>query len=412
MASFNLNLYKNTKPGANPDRPQSIYLSVYTDRNERIRLRTPIKVKPAHWSSEKQRVRHAGNAMDLNHDLKVIIDKSWEIYKKHKDKSADFLKEKLKKGLFSQNEEKSFIDFYNQFKEERAKTHAPRTIMKYNSLKLALENFASKRKFKLAFEALDATFYDKFTDYLRTKERPLLDDTIAKYVSNLKTFMDWAFERGHHKTTEYRKFKARRLPKVEIVTLNEDEVKAIEIHEPGSDKLKRVKDLFLFLIYTGQRVSDLITFDKSQIIDDRWVLEAEKTKKKKKIIVVPFKGWCAPALEILKKYDYQLPVISEQKLNDYIKELGKDVVYNEKKGLTRQVSKRRFRGSEEIITTGPLHDFMSSHMARRTCITVLIKKGMPLPILQKLTGHSDVKTLMKYENTSADDLEKALIGMM
>lgn len=163
-----------------------------------------------------------------------------------------------------------------------------------------------------------------------------------------------------------------------------------------------MKDLFLFLVYTGQRISDALTFSKDQMDGDVWTFEAEKTKRKKKFISIPLVGYAAPALRILKKYNHKLPVISEQKFNDYLKELG------ELAKLTRVVTKRRFRGSEEIVSTGPVFDFMSSHMARRTCITLLIKKKVPLPIIQKLTGHSDIKTLMKYENTDADDLTAAL----
>ena len=64
-----------------------------------------------------------------------------------------------------------------------------------------------------------------------------------------------------------------------------------------------------------------------------------------------------------------------------------------------------------MTTTGPVYEFMSSHMARGTCITLLIRKKMPLPIIQKLTGHSDIKTLMKYDNTGVDDLTAALREM-
>jgi len=53
---------------------------------------------------------------------------------------------------------------------------------------------------------------------------------------------------------------------------------------------------------------------------------------------------------------------------------------------------------------------MSSHMARRTCITLMLEKGVAITTLQKLTGHSSVKTLMKYENTSNEALEAEMLS--
>ena len=51
---------------------------------------------------------------------------------------------------------------------------------------------------------------------------------------------------------------------------------------------------------------------------------------------------------------------------------------------------------------------MTSHMGRRTFVTMLLQKGFPPTIVMKLTGHKDIKTLMKYENTSQDALVEAL----
>jgi site-specific recombinase XerD len=56
----------------------------------------------------------------------------------------------------------------------------------------------------------------------------------------------------------------------------------------------------------------------------------------------------------------------------------------------------------------PKYAFMSSHMARRTCVTILLEKGVPPTTVKRLTGHKDLKTLMKYENTGKDALAEAL----
>jgi site-specific recombinase XerD len=124
--------------------------------------------------------------------------------------------------------------------------------------------------------------------------------------------------------------------------------------------------------------------------------------KTKKMMRVPFKGFIRPALDILVKYDYELPSISQQKFNDYIKEVG------ERAGINEPVVIRRFSGNRLIEIKKPKHAFISSHMARRTCVTLLLQKGMPPTTVMKLTGHTDLKTLMKYENTCEDALVNAL----
>lgn len=396
VASFGFYLDNINKYGKNYARPLSIYIDIITDHKERIRQRTPLKVRPKHWDVHKQTVKHAANAIEINHELAQLEKLAFSIYQKYKAKPKSIIKEQLKMAFFEEKQDKSLRGVYDAFMRERAQVLAERTIRKYNTLIGALMDYDNG----LEFVDIDMHFYDGFTQFFR--DRGLLDDTIAKYISDLKTFMRWAARRGYHDNYEYDHFKAIRLPKMEIITLNEGEVRRLESFDPESDRMVRVRDLFLFLLYTGQRISDAMTFDQSQIIDGRWVFEAEKTKRKKKTIIVPFAGYTLPALEILKKYDYELPLVSEQKFNDYLKELA------HKAGLTREVSKRRFRGSEEIVISGPLWKFISSHAARRTCITLLIRKGVPLPVIQKLTGHSDVKTLMKYENTDIDDLATAL----
>lgn len=76
--------------------------------------------------------------------------------------------------------------------------------------------------------------------------------------------------------------------------------------------------------------------------------------------------------------------------------------------LTRQVRIKRFSGSQKIIIEKVLYDFMSSHMARRTCVTHLLEDGVPPTTVMKLTDHQDLKTILKYENTSLKALKSAL----
>jgi len=303
-------------------------------------------------------------------------------------------------------------EFYERFEEfitNRRQTGSILTIRKFNTLKKKLQEFEVKKHYKITFENIDLVFYDKFKSFMLNSENKrtdeangLLDDTIAKYISSLKTFMQWSLDRNYHSNTEFqhKQFAAKKKTKNEIVTLSEEELKRLYGKDLSNNpRLERVRDLFCFATFTGQRWSDIENFRKEDIKDGWWIFESYKTKKTMK---VPLKGFIAPALDILRKYDYELPRISSQKFNDYIKEVGALAEINE------TVTIKRLSGNQRIEIKKPKHEFMSSHMARRSCVTILLQRGMPPTTVMKLTGHTDLKTLMKYENTGDDALVKAL----
>jgi len=164
-------------------------------------------------------------------------------------------------------------------------------------------------------------------------------------------------------------------------------------------RLERVRDLFCFCVFTGQRWSDVISFSKDDLQDNTWEFESKKTKE---LMKIPLKGFIAQSLDILEKYNYVLPRISQQNFNIVIKEVGK------KAEIKSRVKIRRYSGNKLIEISKPKYKFMTSHMGRRTFVTILLQKGVPATTIMKLTGHKDLKTLMKYENTSQDALVEAL----
>lgn len=159
-------------------------------------------------------------------------------------------------------------------------------------------------------------------------EKGLLNDTVAKYMENLKNFMKWSLERGYHKNREFQRsdFSSSRKPKQDIVTLDFEELTKLFEHDFSEDKrLEQVRDLFCFAAFTGQRWGDIANFNKEDIKDDTWTFIVEKTGKK---TIVPFLGFNEPALTILKKYNYVLTELSNQKFNEYIKEAAETVELN------------------------------------------------------------------------------------
>src|SRR5690606_30659444 len=127
----------------------------------------------------------------------------------------------------------------------------------------------------------------------------------------------------------------------EIVVLTETELTRIyELDLGGRPTLERVRDLFCFACFTGQRFSDILRFSAADFKDNKWIFLSAKTKKK---VTVPCEGFIINGLEILKKYDIGMPKTSGQKFNDYIKEVGNLAEIDDPVKITR------FSGKKEII---------------------------------------------------------------
>lgn len=91
------------------------------------------------------------------------------------------------------------------------------------------------------------------------------------------------------------------------------------------------------------------------------------------------------------------------KLNDYIKDAA------EVAKLKRSVTIERMKGIEKVIIQQPLHQFITMHTGRRTCVSLLLNVAkMPISQIMDITQHTDYKTLRKYINEDPDALRNNL----
>lgn len=411
-----------------------LYCVLIIDRDHVIKVKTEYKITPKEWDFSKQiKKENLAGAIEFNAELatyKKDIEKEYKnIIKEHPDMTfyqvAESLKNfgKVKEKPFLKNEKDFFgvLDEYIAFLEGEV---APGTIKKYTTLKLSLQDFISenRRYTNLSFSMINHSFKDAYVKYLRErkpkgrqKTRPegfqkgLLNDTIGKYIETLKTFCGWASEPGrdYNKFNYYEKFKVssanrkREKQEKDIVTLTLPELKQFYLHDFSNDPChERVRDLFCFGAFTGQRWSDIERFEKDQLNGDVWTFTAYKTKKETEIDLI---GYSAPALDILRKYNYELPKISLVKFNKYLKDAGATA------GINSMVKIRRYVGSKEIEITRPKHKFLSSHSARKTAVSILLNDfNTPVTHVLEMTGHSDLKTLQKYINKDREARREAM----
>lgn len=411
-----------------------LYCFLIIDRLHMIKIKTEHVIFPKQWDFAKQGKRETlAGSIEFNNQLNNFKKDIFRMYQKIIKDQPDItfaqishvLKEygKTKEIPFLANKRKEFWPALDEFLNYLEGNTAPGTVKKFNTLKKSLSEFCSGHKLykNLSFSMIDFAFLDTYTAHLRTqkprgrqKTRPeglqdgLLNDTIGKYIENIKTFCKWAEERKYNTKTTYKDFtnvnpanRKRMKQDHDIVTLTLNELRQFYTHD-FSEKptFDRVRDLFCFATFTGQRWSDIERFDKSQVQGDVWIFEAYKTKSLVKIDLI---GFASSALDILKKYDYKLPKISLVKFNLYIKKAAAAA------GINSQVKIRRYSGANEIEIEGPKHEFVSSHMARRTCVSILLNVyNVPITAVQEITGHSDLKTLQKYINKDRKARQEAM----
>jgi integrase len=404
-----------------------VRLTIGFDRTHRFHCKTGMKVYPKQWDFDKQQMKSAATgAQNFNSLLRTLAEDVREYIgelmllddKPTFEQMRDLIQEYVStntKPRFSENE-KSFFQVYDEFLSRKEKELHPRTLQKFRSSKKMLETFTGKYYKRFSFESIDVNFIDKYKSFLqyeaynqklkeedKEKRKGFRDDTVAKYVENLKNFLRWSHEREFHTNTifQHSQFRVKRDNNLDIVTMTIHELKKFYEHDLTEfPSLERARDLFCFQAFTGQRWGDISTFNKEDVHGDTWIFEAQKTGKE---TIIPFVGFAAPAMDILKKYNFELPVISNQKLNDYLKLAAAEA------DLNRMVEINRSQGVKKLSYTKPLHEVISSHMARRTAVSILLNVyRLPVNQVMEITGHSDFKTLRRYIDKDREALRTNL----
>ncbi len=399
----------------------SINLIFTVDRYRRTKVRTDEKVNPKAWDPKRQRVKatHQGHILinryldDLENDVqsyyRINRDLDWSII----DKNVRAI---LRRVYVAGD---NFMDSINEYITIAEQSKSELTVKKYKSLLGHLHGYQDEYRISLSFKSITLDFYYQFLQhlynlpnirYLKKKlvkvddywllvdqedirngqAVGLFDETVSKYVDEIKTFMKWANETGRTNNQEYLKFKTNRRENLDIITIDESELLQFYQAKLSSETLEKARDLYCLENFTGQRISNIKRFDISQLQGDEWVFQIHKGKRQfKKEIKLGLVGFMAPALEIIKRYDYKLPTYAEPVLNRNIKRAAAEA------GLNAPVHIERFAGNKVIRIEGPKAQFMTTHTGRRSFINILLDKNVPPKTISDYTGQN-IKTIMKY----------------
>ena len=384
--------------------------------SKRIEFTTGYRIDAAKWDSDKQRVRNGctnklkQSASEINASLLGYYTEVQEIFKKFEVEEIMPTPEQIKEAfnaLYNPIEEvtprkstsNAFYKVFDEFVRDcgRQNDWTDSTYEKFAAVKNHLMNFRDG----LTFDFFDEKGLNDYVTYLRDVKE-MRNSTIGKQLSFLKWFLRWAFKNGLHQNNAYDSYKPKlKSTQKKIIFLTWEELNKLREFEIPAAKqaLDRVRDVFLFQCFTGLRYSDVFNLRRSDIKGDHIEVTTVKTSDS---LIIELNNHSKAILDKYKDVVFEddkvLPVITNQKMNDYLKELA------ELAGIDEPVRQTYYRGNERIDEVTPKYALLGTHAGRRTFICNALALGIPPQVVMKWTGHSDYKAMKPYIDI-ADDIK-------
>ena len=345
-----------------------------------IYMTTGIYLRPEHWDKTTAQVINHPQATDLNAYLfeKIINLQSIELayWKRGIQPTLAILRESIRKKIPAN------ITFL-QYCRRSISTSDKKTNTK-NNLMSTVRILSSFRP-GLDFPDLTYTFVKEFEGYL--KDRGSSTNTVAKHLRQLRTMVNEAINDGYIPQDSYpfRKFKIKQ-EKPEHAFLTPHELRKLEKLELPDIRQQHILHAFLFCCYTGLRFSDFRQLTDTNIVlvnRTPWLfITMQKTELEIKLpLQLLFQG---KAIEIISKYPS-------------VKNLA-DIPANAE--TNRIVA--------DIASIAHIKKRITFHTSRHTCATLLIYQGVPVTTVQKILGHTSLKTTQIYSEVLSDTVIKDL----
>ena len=338
-----------------------IEIRVYYDGKAKY-MSTRIRVFPKEW--QRGRVVGRVDAVILNKQLdRLLIDVRQIVYDMYEDGQIDI--DAIPSRLMAKRKPNvTFLDFC----EERTK------IRKYGKAVDSQERYERFLRFLKEYGKI-RTFYDlteakvmELDRYLKGQNNMKAKSRWNNYHRFLNSFILDAQKEGLLQLNPYDRVKIEKGSDFDGIDkyLTPEEFQKLRTATMPESRLERVRDLFVFHSYTCLSYHDLRAFDPKKIkeIDGKKLYVGHRGKTKIEY-TIPL---LAPALDILAKYGGKLPILSNVKYNEYIKEVAKAA------------------GIDKPVTT---------HWARHTGATLLLNAGVKIEIVSKVCGHSSIKMTEK-----------------
>lgn len=364
----------------NKDGTSAIIVRVSID-GERQDWSTKLACEPERWDGKAGKATgRSSKSFEINNRLQdiqtILTNHFYDIQRRHGFVTAEMVRNAYM-GI-TQREE-SLLKLYEQHLEDTKKlvglSKADPTYRKYERMYRRVVEFM-KKKYNITDIPLREIKYQFIVDlefFLRT-EYGYSQNTIYKCMKFFKQVINKAIRAGLITVDPFNGYKIS-VQRVDRGFLSEDDLKKMMEKEFASKRLEQVRDIFVFACFSGLAYIDLANLRVDNIqkmFDGRlWIVtHRQKTNTKVTVPLLP------PAIKILKKYEGKyldgqlLPIITNQKLNCYLKEIA-DIC-----------------GIEKNLTF---------HLARHTFATTMtLGKGVPIESVSKILGHTNIQTTQIY----------------
>lgn len=319
--------------------------------------------------------------------------------------------EKRRKEIESFEKTQLLVPFALSLLEKNNRSY--NTIKTYKTVINKLIEYEKINNVKLIFDDIDMSFYENFKRFLINDNYS--KNYIASAIKRLLVFMNEAKDLGLCNFEKPRNFIAESEDSDKIYLTEKEISKIYELkfteelvkqHFPEikssslNNRVKRLeieRDRFIIGYCTALRISDYSRIDSYNIEDN---LISIWTKKKDKKVYIPVHYYLK---NIIAKYDgLFLPKISDQKHNDYIKNICQIAEINTPTRSTIT------KGGQRIEEVKPKYALVTSHTARRSGATNMYRNGIDLLYISRLLGHSKIEQTVKYLKLTTKELANSL----
>ena len=348
-------------------------------------ISTKRKCDSNNWNVTSGRMSgKSDTARTFNAYLDTLQQKVFEVKRKLIETDKELTAENIKNLLLGKDTRKKYmvLEVFKYHNDQMAalvnQEYAAGTLDRYETSYRHTESFL-KWKYKLNDIEIDKLNYEFITEYefWLKSIRKCGHNTTMKYLANFKKIVLRCLKNGWLQKDPFLGFNMAKR-EVERTALTEHELDKLSNMRFSIERLEIVKNIFLFSCYSGLAYADVQKLKRSEIrigIDgEKWIFtKRQKTHVSSRIPLLP------PALEIINRFeqhpqcknqDRVLPVLSNQKMNSYLKEIADACGIN--KNLTYHIARHTF------------------------ATTVTLGNGVPIETVSKMLGHRNIKTTQHY----------------
>lgn len=278
---------------------------------------------------------------------------------------------------------------------------APNTLKNKKTALIHFKNYWRKKgndSEPLASQNFSDEFFRDLQKYIQ--KEAALNNTAVKYLNVVRSFFGWMRRQKHIAHFEFNLSLTENA--INVIFLNEEEVKHLAKVVYKQESLARVRDVFVFGCFTGMRYSDIKNLKKTDIVGNtiRFYNQKNGTTVAQTVSLLP------QAKEILERYAVSptqsaLPVISNQKMNAQLKKVMEEAEFDYHVTIAQKSSTGKITN-----TIKKKYELITCHTSRESFITIALNSGMPEVVIKCITGHSKNSRAFAAYYTIREELMK------